>query len=107
MTQTSPTVLHSDPSPIQGVVGESPSAVEETQPTKPRPTVEAITVTLKQSLWTENPRGTYEVDVSVTCLPDRNFTAGRNLDAIHELCRMKLRRYLGEASPTNSDGGGA
>jgi hypothetical protein len=72
-----------------------------------RPTVQTLSVTLKRQVWTERPRGTYEVAVSATCEPDRSQNTPANLDALHGVLRRRLDDYLDGYTPCSTPNGGA
>ena len=73
----------------------------------PRPVPQSFTVTLKRQFWTEEPKGLYEVSVSLTCEPDRSFPTRDNLDIVHRLLRTRLTNYLdGQRPPEISPSGG-
>ena len=73
----------------------------------PRPTTTSFSVALKRCFWTESPRGTYEVMVSLTCEPDRQHTTAANLDIVHRLLRSRLDAYLDGQEPSPTPNGGA
>lgn len=68
----------------------------------PRPTPQTVTVSLRREMWTENPRGTYEVAVSITVAPDTAHTAAANLDVVHRLLKQRLDIFLDHDAGTAS-----
>ena len=84
---------------------QAQTAATTTQTAGPRPTPQLITVTLRRQIWTEQPRGTYEIAVSETVTPDPAFRSADNLDALHRLLSQRLDSYLGAAVAQPSSNG--
>lgn len=60
----------------------------------PRPTPTSVTVTVKRCIWTDAPRGSYEVSESLTCDADPEFKAAENLDAVHALVKRVVDAHM-------------